>query len=242
MQATGKIVLLLTLIFSVSFFSCSSSDSGGGNTSLSALQFAEKLKASAGAVVLDVRTPGEFSSGHLENAVNIDWNDESFDRKVADLPKDVPIFVYCLSGGRSSSAAASMRKSGFKQVYEMDGGMMQWRAANLPETTASSVKKDPGMTEEQFLAMIPSDQAVLVDFYAEWCEPCKRMKPWLDEITQQHSDRVKVIRIDADKNPALCKAMKVDALPVLQYYSGGKQSWTQTGFMSKEEAWKKLGL
>lgn len=80
------------------------------------------MKELSNASILDVRTPSEFSKGHLINALNYDWNGNEFDKQIAPLDKSKPVFVYCLSGGRSSSAANKMRSSGFTQVYEMDGG------------------------------------------------------------------------------------------------------------------------
>jgi thioredoxin len=142
--------------------------------------------------------------------------------------------VYCLSGGRSGSAASKMRSDGFKEVYEMNGGMMKWRAANLPETTDNKVNK-PGMALADFNKLTQSDKIVLVDFYADWCVPCKKMKPYLDEIASEMATKVQVVRINADDNQELMKALKVDALPVLKVFQKGKETWNNVGFVPKEE-------
>lgn len=65
--------------------------------------FAQKINSTSQPQILDVRTPKEFSDQHLDNAVNINWNSDDFDKKVAGLDKSKPVFVYCLSGGRSST-------------------------------------------------------------------------------------------------------------------------------------------
>lgn len=101
---------------------------------LSPLGFSEKMKALPSAPVLDVRTPAEFAEGHLTNALNYDWNGSAFDKQIAGLDKSKPVLVYCRSGSRSAAAAAHMRAIGFTEVYEMDGGFVDWRNANLPET------------------------------------------------------------------------------------------------------------
>jgi len=224
-------LITLTLLGSA----CSESQSQ--STSLKADDFSEKIKQNPEAIVLDVRTPEEFAKGHLEVAKNIDWKNNNFINKVEQIDKSKPVFVYCLSGVRSAAAAKKMREAGFTQVYELDGGIVKWRAANLPETTDVS---NPGMSTQQFEALLDSDKLVLVNFYAEWCEPCKRMAPYMKEITNDMKDKVKVVRINADDNKELCKALKVEALPVLQVYKNKTMSWSHEGFIEKADLVKHL--
>ena len=126
-----------------------------------------------------------------------------------------------------------MMAMGFHNLYEMEGGMMKWRAADLPESLEASAPVSQGKSLADFNKLINADDLVLVDFYAEWCAPCKEMKPYLDEITTSMSSKVKVLRIDADADAALCKELKVDALPVLHLYKKGKLVWENTGFIGK---------
>ena len=224
---------------SILFNSCSNGQTQTTNTNLSATKFSEKMKELPSAPVVDVRTPVEFTKGHLQNANNYDWNGSDFQKQISTLDKSKPVFVYCLSGGRSSSAANQMRSDGFKEVYELNGGIMKWRAANLPETTANTTAST-GMSKQQFDALLTSDKLVLIDFYADWCAPCKKMKPYLDEISKDMAEKVVVIRINADDNQQLCKNLKIDALPVLQLYKNKFLIWTNTGFIDKAEVVKHL--
>lgn len=219
--------------------SCSNGQSNSGNTSLSATAFSDKINQTSAAQIIDVRTPEEYGKGHLLNALNIDWYSNDFQTQMSTLDKLKPVFVYCLSGGRSSSAAAKMRADGFKEVYELSGGIMKWRAADLPETTSSRVMSG-GMSAEQFAALINSDQLVLVDFYADWCGPCKKMKPYLEEIASTMKNKVKVIRINADDNQVICKTLKIDALPVLQLYKNKSLIWSNSGYIDKDGVLKQL--
>lgn len=219
--------------------SCSNEHSQGSGSSLSVEAFAHKMKQLPDAPVIDVRTPEEFSKGHLQNATNIDWNGNDFGNGIARLDKSKPVLVYCLSGGRSAAAASKMRAEGFKEVYEMEGGMMKWRAAGMPETTDTQ-NKAIGMTKAQFDTLTGSKPMVLVDFYADWCTPCKKMKPYLDEIGETMAGKVTLVRINADNNPQLCKEMGIDGLPVLQLYSNHKMTWTHTGYIDKETVMKQL--
>jgi rhodanese-related sulfurtransferase len=82
--------------------------------------------------LVDVRTPEEFSEGHIENAVNIDFNADDFDAKVADLDKEKPVMVYCKAGGRSAKAATRLKELGFKNITDLEGGISNWNSQNKP--------------------------------------------------------------------------------------------------------------
>lgn len=235
-----KYLTISLAAIAILFNSCTNGQTNTtAKTNLSAIEFADKIKEQSTATVLDVRTPSEFSKGHLVNALNYDWNGNEFEKQISQLDKSKPVFVYCLSGGRSSSAANKMRSDGFKTVYELDGGIMKWRGANLPESTNNTVASSR-MSKQQFDALLNTDKLVLIDFYADWCAPCKKMKPYLEEISKDMADKVVVIRINADENQALCKELKIDALPVLQLYKKKNQIWTNTGFIDKTEVVKQL--
>ena len=82
--------------------------------------------------LVDVRTPEEFSEGHLENAINIDVTADDFDAKVASLDKEKPVMVYCKSGGRSAKASARLKELGFKTISDLEGGITNWKSENKP--------------------------------------------------------------------------------------------------------------
>ncbi len=237
-----KYITISIALVAVLISSCTSGQSSSATkTNLSATEFADKIKELPTAPILDVRTPDEFSKGHLQNALNYDWNGSEFAKQIAALDKSKPVFVYCLSGGRSSAAASKMRSDGYTQVYEMNGGIMKWRGANLPETNGKTSNLN-GMNKQQFDELLNSDKLVLIDFYADWCAPCKKMKPYLDEISKDMADKVVVIRINADENQTLCKELKIDALPVLQLFKNKSLIWENTGFVEKEEVLEQLSI
>lgn len=93
-----------------------------------------------------------------------------------------------------------------------------------------------------FQEIINSDKPVLVDFYAEWCAPCKKMEPYLEKIAFEMADRVTVIRIDADKNAELCKTLNVSALPVLKLYKNNKEIWQNTGYVGENEVREQIQI
>ncbi|RAK25186.1 rhodanese-related sulfurtransferase [Flavobacterium aquaticum] len=92
----------------------------------------EKNMAQPDVQLVDVRTPVEFSEGHLENAINIDVTADDFDAKVASLDKEKPVMVYCKSGGRSAKASARLKELGFKTITDLEGGITNWKSENKP--------------------------------------------------------------------------------------------------------------
>lgn len=85
--------------------------------------------------LLDVRTAEEFSSGHLENAVNINIMGDDFDAQVASLDKTKPVMVYCKAGGRSAKAAERLKSLGFTTITDLEGGISNWNSENKPVVT-----------------------------------------------------------------------------------------------------------
>ena len=104
------------------------------NTNLGAQDFQAKTQE-AGVVTLDVRTPGEFVSGHLVNALNIDVEGSQFDAEIGKLDKEATYAVYCRSGRRSQVAIDRMKDAGFKNLVNLNAGVQEWAAAGLPLVT-----------------------------------------------------------------------------------------------------------
>ena len=97
--------------------------------------YAEKIKTTSNAQILDVRTPDEYNVHHLENATNVNWNGDDFVTNAITYNKSKPIFVYCKVGGRSAQAANKLSEMGFKEIYNLDGGIVKWSAAGMKKST-----------------------------------------------------------------------------------------------------------
>ncbi len=92
-------------------------------------------EAPDGLVILDVRTQDEFDEGHIDGAVLLDFYREDFAEALADFDPDVPYVLYCRSGNRSSGARAIMADLGFRDVEDVDGGIVAWQQLGLPVVT-----------------------------------------------------------------------------------------------------------
>ncbi|GAB5472595.1 MAG: hypothetical protein Mars2KO_06940 [Maribacter sp.] len=81
-------------------------------------------------ILVDVRTPGEFKAGHLENAININWFDTDFSKQMTKIGKEETVYVYCKKGGRSAKAQQLLDSLGYKKVVNLEGGYDAWSANN----------------------------------------------------------------------------------------------------------------
>jgi len=122
---------------------CSSSDPTGSSASqstdqhMTASDFSTAM-AKPGTIVLDVRTPAEYASGHLPQAQNIDIEAGDFATKIASLDKNATYAVYCRSGNRSGVALEQMAGVGFTHLYDLDGGIGAWQSMGGPMVMGGS--------------------------------------------------------------------------------------------------------
>jgi rhodanese-related sulfurtransferase len=93
---------------------------------IDAAEFERIMKSEVNSVIIDVRTQREFDHGHIPDALHINVQDVAFSHKIDDMDKDAHYLVYCRSGRRSMLACRSMHSKGFKNVYNLAGGILAW--------------------------------------------------------------------------------------------------------------------
>ena len=232
-----KLNFISLLLLSFLFISCHGQTSNAFNT-IDAKLFAEKLKTNENPQLLDVRTPEEYSVEHIGNAKNVNWNGDDFVFKVNYYDKSKPIFVYCKVGGRSAQAANKLAELGFKEIYNLNGGIMKWNAENNANAMPST--KIIGICDQEYGELIKSSDRVMIDFNAKWCAPCKKMNPYILKFQTEMKDKIKIVQLDADENKTIVDQLKLDALPTIIIYEKGKEVWRNVGYISEEDLKKHL--
>ena len=91
------------------------------------------------------------------------------------------------------------------------------------------------MAQSKFGELIKSETPTFVDFSAEWCGPCKMMAPILEDLKSKVGDKVKIVKIDVDKNPGVALAYQVQSVPTLMLFKNGNTLWRQAGVMTAEQ-------
>jgi len=133
MKTIHSKILLLAFVL-ISFMACGQKENSKSNAtdtdqgSISLISPTDLNNANKDILLIDVRTPEEFASGHLENAVNMNYFDSDFAAQLKTLDKNKPVYLYCKSGRRSANAAQKLEDMGFVKIYDLDGGILNWNA------------------------------------------------------------------------------------------------------------------
>lgn len=126
--------ILLSLLTAISFGTTGCSAQSDCIDTLAPQAFIKQAKADTTSIILDVRTPGEYQEEHLAGAQHLDFlNTKAFDEGIKQLDKSHTYYVYCRSGRRSHNACLKMKKQGFK-VFDMEGGILNWKKLGMPTT------------------------------------------------------------------------------------------------------------
>ncbi|MFD2565260.1 rhodanese-like domain-containing protein [Aquimarina rubra] len=124
-----KIKSILTVIFfSILLLNCKDANNkDAAVVELITVEEMDSLLEMERVQLIDVRTPKEYAEGHIEGSININFSDENFETLISEVDKSKPVAVYCGRGGRSGKCSAYMKKAGFTKIYDLDGGITEWK-------------------------------------------------------------------------------------------------------------------
>jgi thioredoxin len=208
--------------------------------SVSVDEFEKQLINSKGEQLIDVRTPQEYERYRIIGAKNINFRSSEFRKDIERLDKNKPVLIYCLAGPRSKSAMNLFREAGFKTVYELNGGINAWSRAGKPIEQDLSGKGE--LASKSYDSIVSSPGLVLVDFYAPWCGPCRRMLPMLEDLANTYPGKFQLLKINFDQNRLLAKEKNIRSVPYLIIFENGKKIWEKSSEASREELMEVLKL
>lgn len=200
------------------------------------VQFQQLIKNPKG-VLLDVRTQSEFGNGHIANSGQLNYYALDFKKRLLLLPKNEPIYLYCNTGYRSEKAAEILIENGYKNVYNLEHGIMDWELKNLPVVADPNAKPDTDnkMDFAEYSKLIQSKELVFIDFYAPWCGPCRKMMPMMDSLKVEYHEKINIVKVNADASKSLIKELKLIGVPYLAMYKNGKLIYSKNGAVTREE-------
>ena len=227
------LLLIAPLLF---FSSCAKNTQTKSFTDVNSQEF-NKLIADGKGILLDVRTENEFKNGHIANAGQLNFYASDFRSRLMLLPKDQPIYIYCLTGSRSKSAAQLLVQNGYTKVFNLQRGIMEWNQQSLPVVSDPKAKPDMdnNMEPDQFVQLMQSDGLIFIDFYAPWCSPCMKMMPMIDAMKTEYTDKVQMVKVNVDASKSLVKELKLTSVPYLALYYKGEIIYSKNGSVSREE-------
>ncbi len=188
-------------------------------------------------ILLDVRTQREFQNGHIENAGQLNYYALDFKKRLLLLPKDEMIYLYCNTGYRSDRAADFLIENGYKKVYNLQHGIMEWERYDFPVMIDPNAQPDTDDKFEikDFETLLAKNELVFIDFYAPWCGPCRKMMPMIDSLKVEYHERIPIIKINADASKRLMRQMELVSVPYLALYRDGHLVFEHYGIISREK-------
>lgn len=132
MNQKVSVAIVILIVVGMTFYLNLGPSVPDGYVDYRAVEAQSALAEAPDVLILDVRTPGEYQSGHIPGAQNIDFRSPDFETRLKALDRDAQYFVYCRTGNRSGVVLAMMQRLGFTWVWHLAKGIVDWKGAGLP--------------------------------------------------------------------------------------------------------------
>lgn len=195
------------------------------DTSLSLDSFYAKMEREEKPLIVDARSADEYALNHVQGAVNYPGG-EAGEHWIETLERSKPVFIYSIANARSGQLARNLRSRGFAQVYDLKGGIAAWVGGGKSYFTTALTPR----SWEAYKTTVAQNKLVLVDIGSRYCGACKKVKPVLDSLRQQHGDKLSIVELELEESPQLIAQLKtVTAFPYLILYRNGSVVFSRSG-------------
>jgi len=128
-------------------------------------------------------------------------------------------------------------KNGYKEVYNLEHGIMDWELNNLLVFIDPDAKPDIDNKIDiaEYSKLLDSKEPVFIDFYAPWCGPCRTMMPMIDSIKVEFHPRINIVKVNVDASKKLVKELGLNGVPYLAFYKNGKLIYSKNGVLVRKE-------
>ena len=113
---------------------------------------------------------------------------------------------------------------------------MKWNSAGFSKPDDKII----GICSQEYTELLNSDKKIIVNFYAPWCAPCKKMEPYILKMQKEMADKIVIIRLNADENKTIMQELKISELPTLLLYENKVIKWQASGYISEEDLTKQI--
>ncbi|RYZ21544.1 MAG: hypothetical protein EOO16_12615 [Chitinophagaceae bacterium] len=198
---------------------------------------ARTMRETPGLKIVDLRPAEQYAESHLPGAISLPYRDSSFRRRLSAIAKTTPLLLYGKHSDDGRKATERIRALGYRKAFSMEGGINWWAQWERP---LEGPRRGVGMTLAEYDSLLRSNEVVLVDFGADWCGYCPDVNRSATAIAAANKDALKLIAIDADLHPGLCKALGVEAFPTVLLYQTRRLVWRQVGWASRTDIERKV--
>jgi thioredoxin len=203
--------------------------------------------------IIDLRPISEFNLQHLPNAIHV--TAAGYNETLKGLDTAKAIFIYATSNVSLSAGIEQLKIAGFSKIYgtfkdvtSIASEDMGTNVATIASTsnTARALALDSmqvksnGFSLDDYNKMIRKEKFLLIDFYADWCMPCQKMVPIIEEITKELKGKLLVKRLNVDNCKEVVSAMPVFPIPMLYLYKNGNLLWKNQGLIDKASLLEKI--
>ena len=227
-----KKVCTLAFILLTSFTTIFAQASKNNPALIKVDSFAARINREVKPQIIDVRTPEEFKTNHINRAVAVNLKEADYLDKLKQFDKAKPVFIYAIQNFRPDVLAKELHEVGYTKVYELKGGIAAWIGKGYPYYSS----RQSNISKTDYNKIINDNKIVLVEIGTKYCSLCLRAKRIVDSLQNDGNVSYKTLELELYNNPQLVAGLnEVSAVPTLLLYKAGKITWKRTGLDFNKE-------